>query len=344
MDKASKITSKRDITHVVPTGTADMQTIDPDFAKDVLSGLSARRKSLPSKYLYNKKGDEIFQQIMAMEEYYPTRCEYQVFENEKARMLNMFTEAGERFDLVEFGAGDGMKTKVLLEHFWQEHTNFKYIPIDISANIVQHLTDDLQQNMPGLSVEGIVDDYFRAFRKLNKDEEHAKVRKVVLFLGANIGNFDHDESVAFLRQTASYLNPGDRLLIGFDLKKEPQRILNAYFDKQDITKSFKLNLLDRINEELGGQFQIDDFDYFPIYEPVEGCVKSHLVSKKEQDVRIEALDTTIHFDAWEAIFMERSQKFSLHDIEELAERSGFKVKHNFYDEERLFTDSLWTLQ
>ncbi len=324
--------------------SSSMQQVDPQFASDVREGLTARQKSLPSKYLYNKKGDEIFQQIMAMEEYYPTRCEYQIFENSKAEMLRHFSEAGQKFDLIEFGAGDGTKTKVLLEHFWEKHTNFRYIPIDISANIVEHLTSDLKENMPGLAVEGICDDYFRAFSRLNHAEEHANVRKVVLFLGANIGNFDHDKSIAFLKHTASFLNPGDRLMIGFDLKKDPQRILDAYFDKYGITRSFKFNLLDRINEELGGHFDSSTFQYFPIYNPMEGSIKSYLVSKIAQDISIDALDTSVHFEAWEAIYMERSQKYSLRDIEEMAEESGFKVTHNFFDKERLFTDSLWTLK
>lgn len=321
-----------------------IQQVDPDFAKDVKEGLSAKNKRLHSKYLYNKKGDQIFQQIMAMDEYYPTRCEYEIFDKNKAEMLSKFQSSDAKFDLIEFGAGDGMKTKVLLKHFWEEKVNFSYIPIDISANIVNHLTEDLAENMPGLEVEGICDDYFRAFRYLNQEESHTQTRKVVLFLGANIGNFTQEESIAFLKKTASYLSTGDRLLIGFDLKKDPQRILNAYFDKQAITKSFKINLLDRINEELGGEFDTSTFDYFPYYDPMLGTVKSHLVSRKEQDVFIAGIDTTVHFEEWEAIYMEKSQKYSLKDIEEMADASGFKVMHNFFDSDHLFTDSLWTLR
>ena len=324
--------------------TTFLQQADTEFAADVRQGLTASEKYLPSKYLYNKKGDQIFQQIMAMEEYYPTRCEYEIFDQNKVEMLSKFQGSAGRFDLIEFGAGDGMKTKVLLKHFWEQKANFSYIPIDISANIVNHLTDDLAENMPGLEVEGICNDYFRAFQRLNKEEIHSHTRKVVLFLGANIGNFTHEESIAFLKKTASFLNPGDRLLIGFDLKKDPQRILDAYFDKQNITKSFKINLLDRINEELGGEFNTDQFEYFPFYDPMQGTVKSHLVSRKEQDVYIAGIDTTIHFEEWEAIYMEKSQKYSLRDIEEMAGESGFRVMHNFFDSQHLFTDSLWTLR
>jgi L-histidine Nalpha-methyltransferase len=338
---------KQNPTHKQGNQPAAEQTMaqpDPDFVEHVKQGLTASAKYLPSKYLYNKKGDQIFQQIMAMDEYYPTRCEYEIFDQNKVEMLNRFQGSAERFDLIEFGAGDGMKTKVLLQHFWKEKANFSYVPIDISCNIVNYLTDDLAENMPGLEVEGICDDYFRAFQRLNEEEAHSHIRKVVLFLGANIGNFTHEQSITFLKRTASFLNHGDRLLIGFDLKKEPQRILNAYFDKHNITQSFKLNLLDRINEELGGEFEKDNFKYFPFYDPVKGTVKSHLVSCKEQDIYIASIDTTIHFDEWEAIYMEKSQKYSLKDIEKMAEESGFQVMHNFFDRDRLFTDSLWTLR
>lgn len=343
MNTANTISSKSGIQPDASEKT-HMDQYDRNFAEDVKRGLLSEKKFLHSKYLYNHKGDKIFQQIMAMEEYYPTRCEYQIFEQNKAEMLEKFRGNAEKFDLIEFGAGDGMKTKVLLRHFWQEKANFSYIPIDISANIVRHLTEDLNNQMPGLRVQGICDDYFRAFGHLNEAEEHSQLRKVVLFLGANIGNFTHEESIAFLKQTASYLNAGDRLMIGFDLKKDPQRILDAYFDKQGITRSFKMNLLDRINEELGGNFDTDAFKYFPFYDPMEGTIKSHLVSCKAQDVYIAAIDCDVHFDEWEAIYMEKSQKYSLKDIAQMAEDSGFRVLHNFFDSEHLFTDSLWTLR
>lgn len=323
------------------SSTTDIPDVDKSFAQDVKQGLQATQKYLSSKYLYDKKGDAIFQQIMEMEEYYPTRCEYEIFDLHKAEMLKYFTEKVDKFNLIEFGAGDGMKTKVLLKHFWQEQAQFSYIPIDISTNIIQTLTADLEKSLPGLSVNGICDDYFRAFEQLEKTPDNA--RKVVLFLGANIGNFDRHESIAFLKKIASYFKSGDRLLIGFDLKKDPQIILDAYFDRQGITKSFKLNLLDRINRELGGNFNSDHFQYFPIYDPVEGSIRSHLVSSIEQEVYLKALDKSFHFDAWEAIFMERSQKYSLKDIQQMAEEAGFQCLHNFFDSKGYFTDSLWTL-
>lgn len=319
------------------------EQVDRVFAAGVYEGLTAPAKFLPSKYLYDQRGDAIFQEIMAMDAYYPTRSEDEIFRTYKEDLLAYFGEGGKKFQLIEFGAGDGTKTKVLLRYFWEQSSGLTYVPIDISANIIRELTDDLKEALPGLKVRGICDDYFRAFDQL-ADSENAGVRKVVLFLGANIGNFDASESIAFLKKIAQQLTPDDRLMIGFDLKKDPQRILNAYFDAGEVTKAFKLNLLQRINRELGGNFDTDAFQYFPIYHPAEGSILSYLVSTRSQDVTIAALDHTVHFDAWETIYMERSQKYSEQEIEQLAEKTGFRVIRNFFDSERLFADSLWVLK
>ena len=319
------------------------EEVNRAFAADVYEGLTASQKFLPSKYLYDKRGDAIFQDIMAMEAYYPTRSEHEIFEIHKQEMLQFFGAGDKKFQLIEFGAGDGTKTKVLLRYFWEQSCGLIYVPIDISANIIRELTDDLKETLPGLKVQGICNDYFKAFDELQATED-AQMRKVILFLGANIGNFDQSESIAFLQRIACHLAPGDLLMTGFDLKKDPQRILNAYFDDEGITKSFKLNLLLRINNELGANFTRDAFQYFPIYHPAEGSILSYLVSTKEQEVHIAAIDHTVHFDAWETIYMERSQKYSEKDIQHLAKRTGFEVVRNFYDKEHLFTDSLWTLR
>jgi len=317
--------------------------INRQFAADVYEGLTAQEKFLPSKYLYNKRGDEIFQQIMAMEEYYPTRAEHEIFEMHRQAMLDHFAEDQVPFRLIEFGAGDGTKTKVLLRHFLQQQAEFTYVPIDISTNIIKKLTADLAEHMPELTVEGICDDYFRAIDHLKPSFNGQQVRNVVLFLGANIGNFSQRESIGFLKEIADHLSSGDLLMTGFDLKKDPERVLNAYFDEKGITRDFKLNLLQRINEELDADFNLDAFQYFPIYDPVVGSIRSYLVSKQNQGVTIGAIDEVIQFEAWEAIYMERSQKYSINDIQELADRSGFSVIHNFYDSKQLFTDSLWQL-
>ncbi|MFW5760794.1 MAG: L-histidine N(alpha)-methyltransferase [Cyclobacteriaceae bacterium] len=311
---------------------------DVKFAEDVLLGLSSRPKYLSSKYFYNKKGDEIFQQIMHMPEYYPTDCELDIFKKYKQQMLQYFTGSREFFDLIEFGAGDGMKTKILLSHFLTQNASFKYLPIDISANILQTLNDDLQTNLPQLQVQTMQGDYFETLASLNLVDDR---KKVVLFLGSNIGNFSPTGTVDFLHQLHKNLTKGDMLLIGFDLKKDPSVILKAYNDPHGITKAFNLNLLQRINDELEANFDLNTFRHYPYYDPVSGESRSYLISEIEQYVDVKSLNTTFHFHAWEPIHTEISKKFDLHFIQSLASKTGFKLAENFFDENKYYVNSLW---
>ena len=308
------------------------------FAEEVRDGLLQNPKTLPSKYFYNEEGDKIFQTIMGLGEYYLTRCEFQIFEDHKDRILNQISSDGAPFRLVELGAGDGTKTKVLLSHFLNKKTAFTYAPIDISQNVLDQLSDDLEQNLPGLQIEAIQGDYFDALAGLNAAQD---MKEVVLFLGSNIGNFSIPAGQQFLNRLGENMSAGDMLLIGFDLMKNPQTILNAYNDKMGVTSEFNLNLLNRINAELGGDFDPDKFKHFPTYDPITGETKSHLVSTEEQKVYIAELDEYFHFDAWEAIHTEVSQKYSPKMIKQFAAKAGFELVQNFTDECSYFVDSLW---
>lgn len=321
-----------------------METIvlNNTFATDVIDGLSAKPKFLSSKYFYDEKGDAIFQQIMDMPSYYLTRSEYQIFDTHKDSLLQLFGANQTPFHLIEFGAGDGLKTKVLLQHFLNKEASFRYLPIDISENVLGLLMNDLAVNFPTLEVEPLANDYFKALDILNK-QEHTE-RKVVLFLGSNIGNFMHDQAIDFLRQMREHLNPNDLLLVGFDLKKDPAIILDAYNDKEGVTASFNLNLLDRINAEFDGDFDTSKFMHSPTYNPLTGATKSYLVSTHDQIVTLDKLGKSFHFEAWEAIDMEISQKYSLSTIEHLAEEAGFEVTSNFFDKDKNFVDSVWTVK
>lgn len=308
------------------------------FAEDVRDGLMQSPKSLPSKYFYNEKGDKLFQTIMGLGEYYLTRCEFRIFEDQKGEILKYFLKEGEHFRLVELGAGDGTKTKVLLNHFTEEGVDFSYTPIDISQNVLDMLGNDLSETLPDLSFEPLQGDYFEALADLSTDHD---TREIVLFLGSNIGNFSNSEALEFLQRLSDNLNTGDMLLIGFDLMKNPATILSAYNDQMGVTSEFNLNLLQRINDELDGNFDLGKFRHFPTYNPINGETRSHLVSIEDQDVRIEALGETFHFDAWEAVHTEVSQKYSPKMIEEFAGNSGFEIIRNFTDECNYFVDSLW---
>jgi len=309
--------------------------MEDQFALDVIEGLTSTPKQLPSRYFYDEKGDRLFQKIMNLDEYYLTNSEYEILDTYKDRLLSLFSSGCEKFNLVEFGAGDGYKTKVLLKHFLAKEANFKYVPIDISGNVLQILEDSLKKELPDLKVEGIENEYFKALEEL----ENSGTRNVILFLGSNIGNFTGDQSVEFLKGLRNGLNKGDLLLVGFDLKKDPSVILKAYDDSEGITRAFNFNLLERINKELGANFDLSKFRHFPSYNPQTGTTESFLISTERQDVEIQG--NTIEFDPWESIHMEISQKYGMRDISNLALQSSFTIAQNFYDQKNYFVNSVW---
>ncbi|MCB0628373.1 MAG: L-histidine N(alpha)-methyltransferase [Saprospiraceae bacterium] len=315
------------------------QDVDTAFAHDVEKGLSRQPKMLSSMYFYDRRGDELFQAIMRMPEYYLTDSELEIFTGQKDQILNAVGD--EPFELIELGAGDGYKTKVLLSHFLEKEVSFVYRPVDISPNVLHHLQQDLKKQWPELLVRPLNGDYFRMLERLQSEAGH---RKVILFLGANIGNYTYDEAADFLSQLCAQMGPDDLLLIGFDLKKDPAVILDAYNDRAGITAAFNLNLLERINRELGADFVIDEFHHWETYDPVNGAARSYIVSKKEQTVQVEALGRSFHFEAWEAIDVELSLKYSPNELEELAHRAGFEPLRHFYDDRRYFVDSLWRVR
>ncbi|WP_116788641.1 L-histidine N(alpha)-methyltransferase [Flavobacterium psychrotrophum] len=306
------------------------------FFADVLDGLQSIPKTLESKYFYDEKGDVLFQQIMGMPEYYLTRCELDIFKNQ-TRLLNGYIAADNSpFDLIELGAGDATKSSYLLKNLVETDTDFTYMPIDISGNILSVLNKRLTAEIPGLDIITLEGEYFDM---LEQATHISARRKVLMFLGGNIGNMEKDEALSFCMKLREYLNPGDILLIGFDLKKHPQTILDAYNDKQGITAAFNLNLLTRINRELGANFDIQDFEHYQNYDPLTGACRSYLVSLKKQTVIID--DKVINFEKDEAIYMEVSQKFSKNDIAMMAEESGFYIGGAAYDNKGWFTDSIW---
>lgn len=305
------------------------------FAQDVKLGLSAFPKRLSFKDFYDAEGSRIFQQIMQLADYYPTQCEYEILSIQKDAILKALPAS---FDLVELGAGDGLKTKILLKHFLIQGIDFQYVPIDISLDILAELAESLAKEMPSLRVNSLHDDYFSALKKLSAFSERPKV---ILFLGGNIGNFTPIEAVDFLTQLKAALNPGDFLLMGMDLVKDPETILKAYTDKEGVHASFNYNLLKRINQMLGANFVIENFQHYSNYLPQTGERGSYLISKKAQTVWIADLQMEIHFEAHESIFMAISQKYTLKQIQQMAMETNFAITENFLDSKAYFVDSLW---
>ena len=306
------------------------------FAADVLRGLSETPKSLSSKYFY--EGSRLFQEIMKLPEYYLTGCEHEIFSTQTDAIFRSFANGGSGFDVIELGAGDGTKTAVLIEYFLKQNADISYSPIDISQEALDTLSSKFAAEFPALKIQTRTGDYFRILRSLKGSTDR---RKILLFLGSNIGNFNREQALAFFRQLRDVMNEDDLLFIGFDLQKDPHIIVPAYDDAAGVTARFNLNLLKRINRELGADFDIDKFTHYANYRPIEGSARSFLISRERQSVHISALNRTFEFDQWEAVFMEISQKYSLRMIEELASESGFEIKQNFFDSRRYYCDSLW---
>lgn len=310
------------------------------FAEDVLKGLSSAPKFLSSKYFYDDEGSRLFQEIMKLPEYYLTRAESEIFETRKKEIFESFKNGHQQFDVIELGAGDGTKTALLIEYFLGQSVEFSYTPIDISQEAIDFLTAKFSAEFPALSMKPKTGDYFRILETLKSESSR---RKILLFLGSNIGNFSREQAIDFFRALRRVMNEDDLLLIGFDLQKDPRVILRAYDDARGVTAEFNLNLLRRINRELGADFDLEKFSHYAVYRPTECAARSFLISREEQTVRVETLEREFQFKAWEPIFMEISQKYDLEMIADLARETGFEVKENFFDGKRYFVDSLWKI-
>jgi len=307
------------------------------FALDVLMGLSSSPKHLPSKYFYDEVGSRLFNRITRLPEYYLTACEQEILDARGADLAALLS--GEPLDLVELGPGEGRKTATVLQALLSHGARFRYLPIDISRSAVERLAESLGSEFPALAIEGLVADYFTGLRWLSRQQK--KCRTCVLLLGSNIGNFSRAEARTFLRSLWNTLHTGDLVLIGFDLKKDIDVMLDAYNDSQGVTRDFNLNLLQRINRELGGDFAVDRFRFFATYDVFGGSINSYLVSLAEQSVFVGAIGQRFHFRPWEPIRTEYSYKYLESDIESLAAETGFRVEMQLYDTRHFFADSLW---
>ncbi len=306
------------------------------FYADVIAGLQSTPKHLNSKYFYDAVGDKIFQELMDCPEYYPTNCELEIFSTKTAALGQSIIGDGDAFDLIELGAGDATKSTHLLKYLQDQHVDFTYLPIDISSNVINYLTVKLPLSIPGLKMNGLNGEYFDM---LKKAASLSNRRKVVLFMGSNIGNMPVNEATEFCKVLREHLNTGDMALIGFDLKKSPKIILAAYNDSEGITKRFNLNLLLRINRELDANFDVTQFDHYATYDPETGACKSYLISQKNQLVTIGK--ETIRFIKDEYIYMEISQKFTIMQTDQMATNTGFRPIDRFFDIKKWFVDTVW---
>lgn len=309
--------------------------MNENFKNEVHEGLSSDPKSLPSKYFYDKKGDALFVEIMNLPEYYLTRSELEIFQNKTQELIDSIgVQTDSYFELIELGAGDGTKTKELLRELDKQNYNFDYFPIDISSNSLKLLEQDLNTQIPNLPVQTRQGDYFEVLASL----KNSKQPKVVLFLGSNIGNMQDQMAFKFIYNLGANLQPGDKILLGVDLIKAQEIVLPAYNDKKGITAKFNLNLLDRINKELGANFNLSHFEHQPEYTEKEGIAKSCIVSTTNQTVKINATGNSYTFAEGEKIHTEISRKYNDQLIEKIIANTNFSIQTKILDSKAYFAD------
>jgi dimethylhistidine N-methyltransferase len=305
------------------------------FKNEVKKGLNSTPKTLPSKYFYDKIGDALFVEIMDLPEYYLTRSEMDIFKNKTNELIDAFDlNTDSYFELIELGAGDGTKTKELLKSLNEHNYNFEYFPIDISINALNLLEKDLAKELPNVSVKTQQGDYFEVLANLSK----SKKPKIILFLGSNIGNMTDNLATQFIYNLGDNLQTGDKLLLGVDLIKSKQIVLPAYNDSKGITEKFNLNLLYRINKELGGDFNLNQFKHYPEYEEQEGIAKSSIMSTANQTVKIKGLGEAYNFTKGEKIHTEISRKYNDELINKIIADTDFSLEVKIMDNKEYFAD------
>lgn len=313
------------------------RNLKKEFADDVREGLARTRKSLPCKYIYDERGSRLFSRIMDLDVYYLTDCETEILETHKESLCAAV--GGRGLNVVELGAGDGKKTRILLGHLVDRGAGFRYVPIDISESAVSGLTRHLKTAMPELDTHGLVAEYGRGLDWLSCNAEGCG--NLLLFLGSSIGNFSPAEARRFLRSMRNAMGAGDYLLVGFDLVKDVDVMRRAYDDPDGVTALFNLNLLDRINRELGGRFETDRFRFLSEWDPGAPGIQSYLVSAERQTVPIEEIGESVTFREGEAVHTESSHKFTRETVEELAASAGFEPVEYYVDSRGYFLDALF---
>lgn len=310
----------------------------PDFASDVRSGLTATPKVLQPKYFYDELGSILFEAICELPEYYVTRAESAIL---AAHAGEIVAELQGPVRLVELGSGSSIKTRHVIEALLDRQPRLEYSPIDISESAVVGSCDGLLRRYPELSIRAFVGDYLSAFRVLPRRERKAAGETLlVLFLGSTLGNLTDEEGVGLLRALRGRLAPGDGLLLGTDLVKPEDVLIPAYDDALGVTAAFNLNLLLRINRELGGGFDLRSFSHRAVWKPELARMEMHLVSRRRQRVRIDALDLDVGFEEGEAILSECSYKFDLERVHRIAAAAGFELARRWADPDRLFGTNL----
>ncbi len=302
------------------------ETLDLDFARSVVAGLARPDKAIPSRFFYDARGSELFEEITQLPEYYPTRTETAILEK-YATEMTAGAPAGS--SLIEFGSGSSRKTEILLAAMPELYA---YVPIDISQSALADAAERLAQRLPKLRVLPVVGDFSQPLKLDDAILEHPRVG---FFPGSTIGNLEPGDAVNLLAQMARVLGSGSRFIIGVDLKKDVDRLVAAYSDSAGVTADFNFNLLERINRELGADFNVPAFEHSAVYNAEDGRMESYLVSKVRQQVTLFGRNVT--FEAGESIHTENSHKYDLEEFDALVRKAGWSTVNVWNDEDHLFS-------
>jgi L-histidine Nalpha-methyltransferase len=291
----------------------------------VVAGLSLPRKALPPKYFYDRAGSRLFERICRLPEYYPTRAELSLT---RVHIKAVARFAGTGGVLLEYGSGESLKTRLLLRAMRPS----VYMPVDISADALRLAVAKLSRAFPGLRIAPVAGDFSRP---LDLPRFRGRDRRVVYFPGSTIGNLTPQEAQAFLRMTRGQVGPRGAMLVGVDLKKDANVLHAAYNDSRGVTAAFNLNLLKRINRELGGDFDLRRFAHYAFYDPTLGRIEMHLVSLMAQTVNVG--DHRFTFTVGESIHTENSYKYSIAEFHALAAMAGWRPEKVWTDRRGLFS-------
>ena len=310
-----------------------------EFRTDILRGLSNPiQKSIPSKYLYDSKGSYLFEQITVQPEYYPTRTENSILKECSFKILENIQK---EIILIEMGSGSSKKTKHLFDTILKRQDKLYYFPIDISFNFLDSVVTDLETQNESIMIKGIPNDYINGIKDCNNilfenNFKFDSFSRLIVFFGSSIGNFEINEARDFLKALRLNMNDKDYLLVGFDMIKDEFLIEPAYNDKAGFTAQFNLNLLTRLNRELGCNFDPNQFDHFAFFNQEKDRIEMHLKSKSDQEVRMLGCDKIFQISRGETIHTESSYKYSEDKIQKLAARSGFSLDKKFCDNNNWF--------
>ncbi|HZP04290.1 MAG TPA: L-histidine N(alpha)-methyltransferase [Terracidiphilus sp.] len=310
--------------------------VNPHVASAARAGLTSIPKRLPPWLFYDAAGSQLFDEITALPEYYLTRTERSILERNAEEILECASEAvsgGKRLRISELGAGSADKTRILLTSAVARQGWVQYEPVDVSLTALLVAQARIEREIPGVRVAPLVGDYTNGFVL---DPVDAGERRLVLYIGSSIGNFEPDEAARLLRKIHGQLAPGDGLLLGIDLVKDEGILLAAYDDGEGTTAAFNKNILVRLNRELAADFDSDAFEHRAVWNPFKSRMEMHLVSRRQQSVCLAALDLVIAFDAGESIHTENSYKYELSEVKALLADAGFAPSGCWMDPQQWF--------